>query len=528
MAKRTALIFILLTFIISCTAPTAKNKPQIPERLFGPKPKAFALDKKLPPPPPVVKPAIKKIDPLKNKTVTINAVDEPISRILFMIASDVGMNLVINTEIDIKRKVTLNLNDSPARQALEILMDTTGLYYTTEGNVLRIKSLITKEFKIPYIHTTTQYKSSLGGDIIGGASENESISGEFSLKYDNPQERNDLYRSVAESLKAIIFAGQGSADSDNAQPASSGGGAGGSGIYQSSGFTPDNTGNQGYFLNIFTGRLFVRTTKQKMQMIEDYLDRVLRDISKQVLIEARLVEIVLDDSHAYGIDWSYLTNGGNSLNFNQRLSSSLDNSLSALGLSTIGTITDNSGRFTSVLSFLARHGEIETLGNPRVRVMNGQSAVISSGNLIPYWERSVDEEDTETGTDKTVSYDRITVLDGIMLGVTPHIHENGEITMNIVPVSSSVESDRQVLDENNAVAASFPVINLKEAGSILKVRDGETIVMGGLINNKRSLVEEKVPFLGDIPVLGFFFRNKLQQLQKRELVIFLRTTVIDN
>lgn len=529
MGFRKILIFIIITAIIGCTPVVQTKKKTIEERMAQLKTEAGLPDKKMPltPPPPIIKKErVVKVNPLKGKIINVNAINESLSKVLFMIASDTGMNLVVSQSVDTSSKITLNLVNTPADQALEILMETAGVYYEVDGSVLRIKALITKEFKIPYVKTTTDYKSKLGGDIVGGANDNDSISGAFSLNYENEKSRNDVYATIAGNINKLLFPAEEASTTEGSQGSQTAQTSENTSTFSSAGFTKNANSVEGFFLNVFTGTLTVRTSKPKMEMIESYIKQVLKDISRQVLIEARLIEIVLDDAHSYGVDWSQSLNGGSQLSFTQNFSASSTATLATNSLTPIGSLGHITKDGTNILmSFLARHGDLETLGNPRIRVLNGQSAVISSGNLIPYWEKEVDE-DTETN-DRTITYTRVTVLDGIMLGVTPYIHEDGNITMNIVPVSSSVESDKAVYDENSLVVASFPIINLKEAGSIIKIGDGETVVMGGLINNRSQKIDTKIPFLGDIPGIGAAFRNQTTIIQKRELVILLKVSIIN-
>jgi MSHA biogenesis protein MshL len=193
-------------------------------------------------------------------------------------------------------------------------------------------------------------------------------------------------------------------------------------------------------------------------------------------------------------------------------------SLDALGVISSGTGDD-------WFAFMATQGRIESVGNPRIRVMNGQTAMISSGQLIPYWE--MEKETDEETDDVTITYTRVTVLDGVVMGVSAHIKEDDTITLNIVPVFSDVETVKTQLDTDGVIAASYPIINLKEAGTVLNVKSGSTIVMGGLISNVEVETEEKVPFFGDVPVIGHLFKGTTKSVEKRELVIFLTTTIID-
>ncbi|WP_022851320.1 hypothetical protein [Limisalsivibrio acetivorans] len=522
--RRLLTAVMITAVLISCAKvpePTSAEKPRKDVKDVLEEEKAKI--KLPPPPPPAPKPAMKKIDPLEDKFVTINASRESLSAVLFMIAAETGMNLVINPEIDTGREVTVNLAQTPASEALDIIMETSGLYYSIRGNVLNIRAYETETFKIPYVHSTTEYNSKLGGDIIGGASEDLStIAGGFNLQFNNPRERNDLYEQISQGVASIVLAGTGEEGSSETTPASSGS-EGGSGSSEGS-VIAQSSGEEGFNLNMFTGTLTVTTTRKKMDKVRTYVKTVMEEVSKQVLIEAKLVEVILNDVNSYGINWQNAFNG-NKISYSQNFGDIASRTMDSVGLTPVASIAQTTGgTLDGVLQMLSLQGEIKTLGNPRIRVVNGQSALISSGNLIPYWEKSI--EQGEEGEDDTVTYNRVTILDGIMLGVTAFINDNKTITLNVVPVSTTVEDDKVQYDDSGAIAASFPVLNLKEAGTILKVMDGETVILGGMIDNYEEVEEQKVPVLGDVPLFGMLFKAKTTRKVKKELVIFLKTTVI--
>lgn len=498
---RQLLIMLLLLTAVSCApkvqeavTPQPKAETQVQNRIQLP-----------PPPPPFFKAELEKPDPLKGRYISVNAVGAPLSSVLYMASAETGMNLAISPEIDINRPVTLSLNHVPARLALDIITDTAGVFFETDGSILRVKSIMTKIYKVPYIHTVTKYDSRLGGDIIGGNADSKgTMAGSFNLEFNNPAERNDLYRQIAEGIKHIIFPASGGKVSETVE---------------TSGFS---TNGEGYNINMFTGTLTVSAGKQKIDLIDRYMESILKETAKQVLIEAKMVEVILNDVNSYGINWdNFFFN--DRLRYSQSFAGSAATTLETIGLAPIAAISYMADGVDGLLNLLSLQGRIETLGNPRIRVLNGQSAIISSGSLIPYWEKNV-----EDGQDlrRLVSYNRVTILDGIMLGVTPYIHDDGTITLNIVPVSTIAERDKVQLGEEGEIAASFPVLNLKEAGSVLNVRDGETVVLGGMIDNYEENIEQKVPFISDAPIVGALFKSVHKRKVKKELVIFIKTTVI--
>lgn len=515
------LLTVLIAFtIISCTAATQPVKDETAAKPAAVKgPSAVKLP---PPPPPVIKPEIRKEDPLENVKVTINAVQGSLSSILYMIASDAGLNLVISPEIDVKRKFTINVTDMPARDALDMIADNAGVSYSISGTSLKVAGYVTKTFKFPYVRMNTDQKSEIGGDVFG--STGTSLSGDYTLKYENPKQINDVQSQIIYGLKAILFpeteTGQGARKirtTSKSSTGTSGNSSSSEDYLENSGYFQ---GSEGYLFNRFTGILKVTTTPSKMKVVANYMHDVVTELDKQVLIEAKMVEVVLNNSSAYGINWQSMIDGNPgtlSLGTTGGTTSLID------GLTPVGIITN--GSLNKWFAFMASHGRVESVGNPRIRVMNGQAAMISSGQLIPYWEMN---SETDADTNQTsVNYKRVTVLDGVVLGVTAHVKENGTITLNIVPVFSDVESVKTQYNQAGEVVASYPVVNLKEAGTVLNVKSGNTIIMGGLITNVETEKEEKVPVLGDIPLLGYLFKGKSKVTEKRELVIFLKTTIIN-
>lgn len=504
---RKVLIFILTLMIFGCAA-TGDNakKAAMPDPNLK---KAVPPITIAPPPPPVVKEEVIKHDPLADVYITIDAVEETLSSILYMIASESGLNLIISPDINVKQPFTITVNNMPARDTLDIISENTGVSYIISGNALKIVSTVTQTFRFPYVRMKTTQKSQVGGDVFGSTEAN--LKGDYSIQYENNPEDNDVLGQIENDVRAIINSGNDDSESSGAGEVQT---ADTSTSKATSSFF---NGKEGYVFNKFTGVMKVTTTPAKMRMIESYMNDVLTEMDKQVLIEAKLVEVVLNDNSAYGINWRGAlsgTVGGISMG----TAGFLDGSLSPVGIITSGTGDD-------WFAFMASHGRIESVGNPRIRVMNGQTAMISSGQLIPYWE--MEKETDEETDDVTITYTRVTVLDGVVMGVSAHIKEDNTITLNIVPVFSDVETVKTQLDSDGTIAASYPIINLKEAGTVLNVNSGSTIVMGGLISNVETEQEEKIPGLGDIPILGNLFKGKSKAVEKRELVIFLTTTIID-
>ncbi len=511
MAMGWRVIFILFVFLIASCAQKAEKVERTASAV------SKEIDRKaeevrkeakiplLPPrvPPPAIPPTYKPIDPFEGRTFSMSAVSAPLTKVLYAIADGAGMNLIISPEVDTNKTITATFNNVPLKDALEIIMDMTGLYYEVRGNVLYIKEFMTKTFKIPYIHTTTNFSSSLGGDVLGGALTAGTVTtgtvaigttgfgstglrGNFTLDYKNPEGAGDIYKQIEENVKALL----------------------------------SKEGR--YVLNRFTGTLVVHDRKKNIREIERFMKKVLSQIGKQVLIEAKIVEIALSDTFQYGIDWGAFFRDVFGTGANITLSQTL--SIPTGGFASLNVVSSD---FTALINALSTYGKVYTLSNPRIMVANGQTALIATGIVTPFFER---QAVTLTGTTTTQLQENIVktnVLEGVLLGVTPYIDEKGNIVLNIVPVSTRLEGTK-TLESNGQIIAEAPVLNVKETGTVVKARDGDLIVIGGLIGDVKSVEERKVPGLGDIPVLGYLFKGKRVVKEKRELIIFLKPRIVDN
>jgi MSHA biogenesis protein MshL len=500
MALFRTILTVLLIFMMGGCALKPQPQPQRQTKKtvikpFEPIPKTNEKTKT--PPPMVFAPTYQKVSPLDNKYITLNAKNAPLSQFLYAIAKAANLNLVISDGVNANQRLTLNLNQVPLTNALNVIMNMTGYYYQINGNILYVKSYMTKIFKIPYIHATSSYKANLGGDVIGSntqensssssSSSSSTIQGNFGLAYDNPKTANDFYKQLKQNIKSLL------------------------------------SKNGKFTLNTFTGTLIVTDKKENIQKIAKFLKTINKTATKGVLIEAKILEIVLNKSHQLGINWSDIINGvaGGTLKLAQNLG--LQNSY-------VASMTYTNNNFNMVIQALESAGHINTISNPRIRVLNGQSALILSGDIVPFWEKSVTYVAVTNGTSTTVepevTYTRRDVLQGVSLGVTPIIKNDGTIILNIVPVSTSIESVVTFKDENHVVAMA-PKLNIKELGTVIRTKNDSMIIIGGLISNSKSKTEDEVPFLSKIPILGNLFKRTVYTETKRELVILLRIRIVN-
>lgn len=440
------------------------------------------------PPAPMVLPSVyQNISPLSGKTISLSAENANLRQVLYLISQNSGLNLVVDPDVDQAKTITLTLNKASTQDALDTVMDLSGCTYTLKGNMLYIKQYATRTFAIPYIHTQTSFDSTLGGDILGsgGSGNGNSVSGKFALNYKNPIEANDFYKQIETNIKELL------------------------------------SPNGKFTLNQFTGTLVVTDTKVVLDSIEDILKKIKKSTSRQVLIEAKILEVTLNDTHQLGVDWSTLPGAIGDFAFSQTL---------GLTGATAGKLSYSDKHINAVMSALDTAGDTQTLSNPRIKVASGQSALITSGKLVPFWDLQVTPpvyNGTIIVTPALYEYTRRDVLDGLSLGVAPKITEDGQIILNIIPITASIEGEKSITGVDGEIAGSAPIMNIKEAGTVIYAKDNDLVLIGGLINNVKKDFRESIPLLGEIPYAGALFSRTDTKDEKRELVILLKLNLVE-
>jgi len=240
---------------------------------------------------------------------------------------------------------------------------------------------------------------------------------------------------------------------------------------------------------------------------------------KQVFIEAKIVQVGLNDDYRLGINWNHMFHG---LDPRFSLKSvSQPTSIASLGASTVvptGSMTFNTiaagGNLSVVLDALKGVGETKILSNPHVAVVDGQEATIKVVTDQPYAEAQL-----ESGTTNVVGESIQFIEVGVSLGVTPRINDHDLISMDIKPEVSSVIDNYQAF-------RSVPVVRKSLAETSVMIKNGETIIIAGMIDNQKDEVESRIPLLGRIPLIGLLFKTYREENQSNELIVFLTPRVI--
>jgi MSHA biogenesis protein MshL len=433
--------------------------------------------------------------------------------------------------------VTVSFKHTPIKEALDALSQSLNLVYEIKGKTLYVKEFGTKMFYLNFIASKKQASISVGGDVLGSASQSATsatggststpLTGEFKITDSIGTSSTDIYAQIENTLKAMLS-------------------------------------KQGkYSLDPSIGLLLVRDKEENLNLISKYIQNLKSHYDSQVLLEVKIVEVNLNDSSSYGINWNALFRAANGhFTLQQNLSGIPENSLDTLtsnanypqqisgqtfpfspgvfgtapsvanngnNMPTGIAATFNTNNFGVLLDALAQYGNVKIISNPRILVTNGQPALISVGKSISYIQSVQITTTTVAGgtstTQPTVNLN--SVFDGVMLGVIPYINNStNTVNLSITPIKSTVLSLTPTTIGQNSY--TLPQVNLEEATTQIAAKSDQMIVIGGLISKQINKSNTRIPLLGDIPIVGNLFKQNNESINNVELVILIKPIILKN
>ncbi|EKO3487207.1 pilus (MSHA type) biogenesis protein MshL [Vibrio fluvialis] len=278
------------------------------------------------------------------------------------------------------------------------------------------------------------------------------------------------------------------------------------------------------------GVLTLRAYPDEVREVRQFLDVSQQRMQRQVILEAKILEVTLSDGYQQGINWSNMSFGNGKVVIDR-----IGAATSTLpGLDTIGTllsgqtnITVSDGSFQSVLSFMSTQGDLNVLSSPRVTAANNQKAVIKVGSDEYYVTDLTSVVGSGDNTQAAPNVELTPFFSGISLDVTPQIDDKGNVLLHVHPSVIEVEQqDKEITYNDSTFTLPLARSSIRESDSVIRAQDGDVVVIGGLMKTDTTKKVSKVPFLGDIPALGHLFRNTSELTEKTELVILLKPTVV--
>ncbi|HFT7663069.1 TPA: pilus (MSHA type) biogenesis protein MshL [Aeromonas veronii] len=285
------------------------------------------------------------------------------------------------------------------------------------------------------------------------------------------------------------------------------------------------------------GLVTIRAYPKELKAVREFLTQSESHLKRQVVLEARIIEVALNEGYEQGVDWSGLSaswdgnkgiTGGGSL-ANTQLPTTPNQIFTALGGGAGFKVSD--GNFNVAVNLLKTQGDVNTLSSPRVTATNNQKAVIKVGTDEYYvTNASTTITTTSTGTDKTPNVELTPFFSGIALDVTPQIDEEGKVLLHIHPSVIDTEEQNKVIDMGTSggkLQLPLAKSSIRESDTVVQANNGDIIVIGGLMKTDKQEIVSKVPLLGDIPWVGEAFTNRRESTKKVELVIMLKPTVVE-
>jgi general secretion pathway protein D len=394
-------------------------------------------------------------------------------------------------------------------EVLSIILKENNLYYTLENNILKISYLSTKVFNVDYILSQrkgtgstniTLSSSSTGSTDTTTASGSNSESG---IKIESTDEVK-FWEELDLELQHIINTSQD--------------------LYKS----------DAPIINKNAGLITVTTTLKQMNRLEDYLKKLQDKVQLQVLIDVQILSVTMEEGKTTGIDWSQLY-------ALQNITLALDYK----SASNVGTFADNlisttdtsgknesslisvqaGGSLNEVIKFLETQGDVVSISNPKVLTLNNQPALITAGTEYFYTLTSTETSATSGGSTTSEDNNIQSVFAGVLLDITPEISDDKSITLKINPSISETVQD--ISAESSSDRDTPPDLVRRQLSSVVTVKDGKRIILGGLIITKNVTDSNQVPLLGSIPILGYLFKYEEMSKQVQEIVVVIQPHIID-
>ncbi len=441
-----------------------------------------------------------------------------------------------------KKLYYVKLKNSTLKGFLDIILKEHDLHYTLSGNKLKISYLITRTFRIHYIsgqrigksnaNVTIANSNSSSGAVGGGAggAGNEMAGGSKTGISIESNDEFKFWRTVESEIQRILI---GAGDGSTHYTKTGEGWTGPDGqVWEYNPLAP--------IVNPEAGMVTVTGTSRQINRVARYVHTMAKQIKQQVLIDVRILSVAFDDSTTTGVDWSQLYALQNFTISSLAMSQS---NIAAYTFDNLEGITDatfapdtspgkanlvnitGNAKVSEVVKFLNTQGDVKAISSPRVMTLNNQPALISVGKELFYKIKSTSA--LGTGNDNTAEAETVdSVFAGILLDITPEIDSNGMITLKINPSISDTVNE---VDSSGAVTRDIPPdLVRRQISSVIKVRDGEHAILGGLIFSRTGVKINKVPLLGDLPLLEYAFKYEEKINKIEELVMIVTPHIIRN
>ncbi len=497
--------FALLSLALGC-ANKPEPAPEVPPEKF-PAPEASLEE--------LTVPQFQDEEPARlaigspGKLYSLRVREGKLQDVLLALAQDSGENLVVDPEVT--GTVTVNLNRVTLEQALDALLNQLGYSYRREGRLIFISKPVmeTRIFSVNYVSTNRKGDKTIVATHGSGAGGEQISASETRIA---GKDETDFWAEIQEGLTAIIFSEDKPAAVLRARQA---------GVVSSM----SSKDGRKLVISRMTGIIQVRDYPDKLREAARFLEQMETTIQRQVFIEARFLEVTLRKEFQTGVRWDNIQNELLNLDLTElSLSWNLfgggtTNSATGALLVAGAPLAASGAEFvlSDLVEALETQGKVKALASPKVATLNNQTAIVKVARQDVYFTSEISQGDVST----LQSFTPNTIDVGVILDVTPQIGPDGTITMNIHP-SITAEFDRVRAPDGT----EFPLLRIRETDTVVKVRDGQTIIIAGLIQESDQRERIGLPCLTNLPTLQYLFGYRSEKTEKTELVILITPTVL--
>ena len=431
---------------------------------------------------------------------------------------------------DVQGTISLSLKGVTLSEAIQVVEDIYGYEVSREGRIMRVfpAGMRTETFPLNYLYmerdglsltsvssgrisdnnnsnnNNSNNNNSNNGNAGNNSNNNNSNNGNYGNNnssdstngtFIRSRTKTDFWGELKETLSAIIG---------------------------------DTGGGRQVVVTPQAGLVTIRAYPNELRQVRAFLNSAESHLQRQVILEAKILEVTLSDGYQQGIQWENVLGhvGNTNINFGTSAGAGLSDKITA-SLGGVTSLSIKGSDFNTMISLLDTQGDVDVLSSPRVTASNNQKAVIKVGT-DEYFVTDVSSTTVAGTTPVTTPQVELTpFFSGIALDVTPQIDKDGNVLLHVHPSVIDVkEQTKDIKVSSESLELPLAQSEIRESDTVIRAASGDVVVIGGLMKSENTEVVSQVPLLGDIPLVGELFKNRSKQKKKTELIIMLKPTVV--
>ncbi len=454
------------------------------------------------------------VDSCKYRAFSIKVLDDITTQeLLNQLSMDCGFTILTKDKIakaKIEEKLNgINIKNMSLIEIFDILLKDNNLVYTYENNVLKIKGIETKTFKIDYITSDRTGKAVLNASVQSSNGDNGSSAASDENQITTSESFN-FWKDISKQILSIANAGS------------------------------ENYTVKEPIVNQNAGLITVTGTSAQLKRVENYLNDIKSRLDKEVLIDVSIISVILDKTHSSGVDWTQFalavnnptgsgvpTLSGAAIGTNTGTFNASGDRILHLGWNNAFNFSNTiSFTMNGLMNFLKTQGYSKVISNPKILTLNNQQALITIGDNINY--RIPETAPANTGGSiTTTSFNNESIFVGILLNIMPQISDNGEIMLRINPSISSFKYAEDNIKQSQPREIA-PDTTEKKLSTVVRVKNGDTIILGGLIGKSKNIAKNGIPGLKELPILGNLFKSESLTNSVSELIFIITPRIVNH